>query len=77
MGFKAANTPAHKALKSLWPNYNPHGQDLPLKCPCGGTQGSQMLALLRQGHLVEAIFEIQKGPEMVSNLPLEKIFDHR
>ena len=34
-------------------------------------------ALLQQGHLVEAIFQIQKGPEMVSRLPLEKVFDRR
>ena len=36
-----------------------------------------MPALLQQWHLVDAIFRIRKGPEMVSSLPLEKIFDHR
>ena len=36
-----------------------------------------MPAPLQQGHLVEAIFKIQKGPEMVSSLPLETVFDHR
>ena len=36
-----------------------------------------MPALLQQGHLVEAIFQIQNCPEMVSSLPLEKVFDHR
>ena len=77
MGFKAADTPAHKALKSLWPNFDPHGQDLPVKCPCGGAKGGSMPALLQQGHLVEAIRQIQKGPEMVYSLPLEKVFDHR
>ena len=36
-----------------------------------------MPAVLQQGHLVEAIFKIQKGPEMLPSLPLVKIFDHR
>ena len=36
-----------------------------------------MPALLQLGHLVEAIFLIHKGPEMVSSLPLEKVFDHQ
>ena len=76
MGFLAANTPAHKALKSLWPNPSPHGQDLPLQSPCRGARDGQMPALLQQGHVVEAIFHIQKGAEMVSSLPLEKVFDH-
>ena len=35
-----------------------------------------MPALLQQRHLVDAIFQIQKGPVTVSSLPLEKIFDH-
>ena len=34
-----------------------------------------MPALLQQGHLLEAIFQIQKGREMVSSLPLEKVLD--
>ena len=36
-----------------------------------------MPALFQQGHLVEAILQIQKGPEMASSLPLEQVFDHR
>ena len=36
-----------------------------------------MAALLQQGHLVEAIFQIQKGPEMVSSLLFKKVLDQR
>ena len=76
MGFKEANTAADNTLKRLWPNHNPHGQDPPLKCPCRSAKGDKVPAVLQQGHLVEAIVQIQKGPEMVSSLPLEKVFDH-
>ena len=77
MAFKAANTPAHKALKRLWPSLNPYRQDLSLKCPCWSAKGGQVPALLQEAHLMEAIFQIQKCREIVSSLPLEKVFDHR
>ena len=56
MGFKAANTTAHKALKSLWTNLDPHGQDLPLKCPCGGAKGVTAAGVSRDWRFKIGVF---------------------
>ena len=67
-GGQVPNAVCDHSLVDLCSHIQPHGQDVPLMHSSQDTKSRQRTSSFPEGHLVEPIFKVEDGPEMIPML---------